>query len=214
MTVTYIPAESPLAGAIQNDTDVKTSNTVDGHIQHVILSDTVGNPAVDDVSGANVFVDFAHHELHEGDHFSYISAQDLTNAQVVSFLITTPNTTKWGHFSFDVSAEGEFDLKMYEGATPDADGSAVSAPAVINRNRNSVTAATLTITSPTLGAGSRGTLIAVYHSGGRQIGGTSGTGSEIILKQNTKYWFDLTNATALNNYVSWVVDWYEHTSNA
>ena len=36
--------------------------------------------------------------------------------------------------------------------------------------------------------------------------------SEIILKQNTKYWFDLTNiASPATNFISWTVSWYEHT---
>lgn len=181
------------------------------HQMNVVLAD-----ATDAVTNAVTTVSYEHHEVHSGSHFSYNNAQDLTNGQTVSFLVVTPDTTKWSHFGFLLDGEAEFDLQMFEDATPDADGSAVSSPAVINSNRNSATTPTLTITSgPTVGGGSKGTLIKRWHSGnGKQAGGSAGTGSEVVLKQNTKYWFDLTNSTTSNNFLSWDVEWYEHTDKA
>jgi hypothetical protein len=171
------------------------------------------NISLDNATGALPTMFYGHHELHEGNYFSYTSALDLTNAQTISYLLTTPNTTKWSHFGFELNGQAEFDVKIYEGATPDVVGSAVSNPAVINNNRNSDTVNTLTITSPTLGAGARGTLIMNIHAGSGKAGtGSAGSGEEKILKQNTKYWIDLKNETTSNNYISWVIGWYEHTN--
>ena len=175
---------------------------------------SVFQAAVDGTTTALKTINYAHHEVHEGDHFDYISTQDLTNGQVISFVVVTPNTTKWAHFGFLLSAESEFSLDVYEGATPTANGTVVSAPAVINSNRNSTNVHTTRIYhTPTLGGGSKGTLIKKWHGGsGKQVGGTAGTQAELILKQNTKYWFDITNMTANNNFVDWIVEWYEHTN--
>ena len=168
----------------------------------------------DSTTGAMSTVDYAHHEVHSGSYFEYVNAQELTNAQTVSFVVVTPNTTKWAHFGFEIEGEAEFDLQMFEGATPSAVGTVVSAPAVINANRNvSDVHTTLIYHTPTLGGGSKGTLIRRFHSGsGKAAGGKAGTPNEIILKQNTKYWFDLTNATSSDNWISWYIAWYEHTN--
>lgn len=173
------------------------------------------NVIIDPLSGALIEIDFAHHELHEGDHFSYTNAEDIGNSATVSFTLTTPNTTKWSHLGFNVSAEAEFDLQIFEGATGlTSSGTVVSNPAVINDNRNSTNANTMIIRSgPTLGGGSKGTLIKRFHGGsGKLTGGTAGTGEELILKQNTIYWIDLLNSTTSNNFIGWIVEWYEHTS--
>ncbi|MDA3939816.1 MAG: hypothetical protein PF693_10965 [Spirochaetia bacterium] len=170
--------------------------------------------STDPFSQAHLTIDYVHHEIHEGDFFEYVNAQDLTNGQVLSFLVVTPDTTKWPHFGFLIGAEAEFDLKMYEDATPDSDGDLVTAPAVENSNRNSANVNTTLIYGvPVLGAGSRGTLLRQWHgASGKNTGGKAGTSSEIILKQNTKYWFDITNSTVSDNFINWVVSFYEHTN--
>ena len=180
----------------------------------VMVSSDVLSSAVDGTTTALKTIDYAHHEAHDGSHFTYISTLELTNAQVVSFVVVTPNTTKWAHFGFLLTGAAELSLDVYEAATPAANGTLVSAPAVINNNRNSGTVHTTHIYhTPTLGGGSKGTIIKKWHGGaGRKVGGQAGTAQEIILKQNTKYWFDITNMTANNNFVDWIVEWYEHTN--
>lgn len=181
----------------------------------VVSTDSDGNPfTVDEATGALTTIDYAHHEVHEGSHFSYTNAQDLTNAQTISFTLVTPNTARWSHFGFEVNGEAEYDIQIFEGATSLGNvGTPVTNPAVINDNRNSPTTNTLVINAtPTLGGGSKGTLIKRLHAGsGKQDGGVAGTGHELILKQNTIYWVDVTNATTSNNFISWEVGWYEHT---
>ena len=46
---------------------------------------------------------------------------------------------------------------------------------------------------------------------GKAIGGGDRGTHEFILKPATKYLFRVTNSTASDNYMSVILDWYEHT---
>lgn len=176
---------------------------------------TILSNAVDGVTTAIKTIDYVHHEAHSGSYFEYVNSIDLAGSATISFVIVTPDTTKYAHFGFSVDAELEFDLQVFEGASPEANGSIASNPAVINANRNvSDVHTTLLYTGPTLGAGSKGTLIRHWHGGsGKDIGGKAGSSQELILKRNTKYWIDLTNiATPAANFISIFAGWYEHTN--
>jgi hypothetical protein len=178
-------------------------------------ADSDYNINTDDLSRALVSVDFVHHEVHEGEHFSYTNAQDLGNGATVSFTLTTPNSTRLSHFGLEFNGESEYDVQLFEGATGlTSSGTVVTNPAVINDNRNSANVNTMVVRSgPTLGGGAKGALIKRFHVGsGRAVGGPSGTGQEIVLKVNTIYWIDILNETALNNFISWIISWYEHIS--
>jgi hypothetical protein len=178
-------------------------------------ADSRYNIATDDLGRALIAVDFAHHEVHEGEHFSYTNAQDLGNGATISFTLTTPNSAIWSHLGLEINGEAEYEVQLFEGATGlTSSGTIVTNPAVINSNRNSANTNTLIVRgTPTLGAGSKGTLIRNFHAGsGKSSGGIAGTGQENILKQNTIYWLDLINFTTSNNYLSWIIEWYEHIS--
>jgi len=206
-------ASLPLpAGASTSAKQLAENHEVD--VQMKTGDSTYETPRLDSITHAQNTIDYAHHEIHAGSSYEYANALDFTNAETKSFLLVTPDTTKWIHFIFEVAGEAEFNVNFYEAATPDADGAAVTAPAVINKNRNSNNTPGLVFTSaPTLGGGSKGTLIRVHHSGsGKQTGGQVRGTAELILKQDTKYWVDITNSTTSNNFISWMVGWYEHTS--
>lgn len=168
---------------------------------------------VDSTTQVNTFIEYAHHEVHAGSSFEHTDAEDFTTGETKSFLLITPDTKKWAHFYFDAVGELEYNIDFYEDATPDNDGGLVQDPPVINRNRNqSANTCTMCIYSnPTVGGGSKGSLIRQHHAGsGKKSGGDSRSAGEIILKQNTKYWVDITNSTTSNNYIGWSVIWYEH----
>ena len=187
---------------------LKTTEQEDGTLALCVALDD----AIDPTTNALTTIDYGHHEIHSGSHFCYSNAVDMTNAQVLSFLVVTPNTTKWAHFGFNLDGQAEYGLDVYIDATPDTVGAEVSAPGIINNNNNSSTVPTVKIyESPTQGGGSKGTLISRHHAGsGKSNGGVAGSGNERILKQNTKYWVDLTNHTTSNNFIGWNVEWYEH----
>ena len=161
--------------------------------------------------GIFVTEDIAHEEIHEGHHYAYVNAQDVGGSSTISFLMVVPDTVYVPHFLFSLQGESEFDLQIFEGATPQANGTLVTNPGIFNRNRNKPDNNGMKIySSPTLGAGSKGTLLERFHTGsGRQIGGEARGNSEIVLRRNTKYWADLANLSATANFLSWVVDWYE-----
>lgn len=180
-----------------------------------------GNPlSIDDLTRALITVDYAHHEVHEGSHYLYINAQNVAASTTIPFTIVTPNSAKEAHFGFIVQGEAEWDLQIFEGATGlTSAGTPVSNPAVVNNNRNSSKVNTTILNgSPILGGGSKGTLIVRKHAGASGPSaaadqtGQAGTGEEIILKRNTTYWIDLSNIDTGTNWLSWVVEWYEHTN--
>lgn len=170
--------------------------------------------AIDCSTNTMPVLDEALHKINCGEAYEYTSASELGSGVTASFLITTPNTTKWGHFVYEFDSELEVEVRFYETATPDSDGTTVSAPSVINKDRNSGNTNGITLKgAPTVGAGSKGTLIRLHHTGsGKKIGGSSREKEKLILKQNTKYWVDLENLGGANNWVSWIVSWTEHTN--
>lgn len=153
-------------------------------------------------------IDFAHHEIHEGDAFTASYKVDVANGANLDLLIVTPNTDKRIHFTYVVEVELETDGAFYENVTATA-GTAVAA---YNRDRNSLTAATLVVTHTPSAITEGTTIIRSGHYGsGKTIGGNDRTVNEIILKKNTKYLLRLTNVIAnATNYMSVRLNWYEH----
>lgn len=158
-------------------------------------------------------IDYAHHEIHEGDMYSYCEVNDLANGAVRDLLIVTPNTTKWAHMFVQVESESETDYKFYEAPTTTGDGTGVVEQ---NRNRNVANANTTVIShTPTIAGGSEGTLLCHKHWGaGKGSGGGDRSINEWVLKQNTKYLVRITNATTGANQVATELHWYEHTNKA
>lgn len=153
-------------------------------------------------------IDFAHHEIHEGDAFTASYKVDVANGANLDLLFVTPNTDKRIHFTYVIEVELETDGLLYENVTATV-GTAVAA---YNRDRNSLTAATLVVTHTPSAITAGTTIIRSGHYGsGKTIGGNDRTVNEIILKKNTKYLLRLTNVIAnATNYMSVRLNWYEH----
>lgn len=159
-------------------------------------------------------VDYAHHEVHAGSHFTFIATDgDLDAAAVLDFIITTPNTTKWAHMLLHAYGALHTKAYLYETTTHGTD----AAQTAYNNNRNSATTPTVTIHTSD-DAGADGTLIASTEFGidtgngsNRVFGGGESRGEgEWILKQNTKYLVRIESQTD-NNVVALTIAWYEHT---
>lgn len=167
-------------------------------------------PLISDLtSHALTTIDYGHHEIHQGDHFYIKNWIDLTNGQVLDFLVVTPDTTKWTHVVVEFAFEAEANVVVYEGTTTSANGASVT---VYNRNRNSATSnTTLVYAAPTVTG--VGTQVAAYKAGsGRGAGGTVRANQELVIKQNTKYLIRITNDVTTNNWCDYLADWYEHTN--
>jgi len=166
---------------------------------------------IDQSTNAVKTIDYAHAEIHAGDHYFYTDHVTLNSAGVQDYLITTPDTAKWGHFSFlkDGSAITQFEL--FEAT----DKTGTTLQSVFNNNRNSVKTPGVTIHKGTSGGTTDGTRLIYYKSGSdtNQSKGSSGTRNdeEINFKQNTKYIFRITSGSN-NNLCNVQFYWYEHTN--
>ena len=167
----------------------------------------------DSIFKITIVIDTGHHEIHEGDHYMYSDQVDLPNMGTQGYLITTPNTTKWSHFLWKVSGAIGARVELFEGTAK----TGTTLQTTYNNNRNSPNVAGTIIhkgVSGSVGVGD-GTLIHISGFGSGSAGGESGEttrDTEVILKQNTKYIFRVTNRGTNSNKVNIHFDWYEHTS--
>lgn len=146
--------------------------------------------------------------VHAGSAFLVSVAQDIAASANLDLLFVTPNTTKWAHLTLTVQVEGEMILYVYE----DTDSTGGAAVTAHNRNRNSGTSSVLTVTSgPTVTTPGTTILSAILGSGNRTGGGAE-EGGDIVLKQNTKYLFRITNTIAQAKWVSLIITWCEYTN--
>lgn len=154
-------------------------------------------------------IDFAHHEIHDGSSFTASFQQDIANGGNMDILIVTPNSTKYAHFTYAIEVELETNMFLYEAPTATAAANPIVA---YNRNRNSLTEATVVVTHTPTGITTGSTIIRQNHLGsGKTVGGDDRTVNEFILKKNTKYLLRLTNLVAnATNYCSVRLNWYEH----
>lgn len=178
---------------------------------------------IDLATTASTGIDYAHHEIHGGSMFYVMySVVDLgamlTPNDTITLDFTTPNTTKWAHFTFSVAGSADWRVRLIEAPTGGA-GTPTGQIAILNHDRNSTKTSTLIGSAAgnvnydsTLATGGT-TLWDQYleGSGGPQAGGSStGARDERILKQNTKYQLSLYGTDA--NPATLYMDWYEHTS--
>jgi hypothetical protein len=166
---------------------------------------------VDEETGANVSMDFAHFKVHSGDHFMYTDSVEIASGGTQDYLITTPNTTKWAHMTFYLDGSAITQFQLYEGS----DKTGTTGQTVGNSNRNSLTIATITIHKGTSGGTTDGSLLHSYKGGSAtnqaKDSTDTGNGEKIILKQNTKYSLRITSGTNAN-LTNVRLEWYEHTN--
>ncbi len=172
------------------------------------------NVRIDPSTSSLQVVDYEHHELHAGSHFTYSQIDaDFDIADAVELLIVTPDTTKWAHMVVDVEAALDTNVKLYEGSTHTVD----AAQTARNNNRNSETSNTTTINTHN-NDGADGTLIfesqfGISTGGGanKLTGGGAVRGAqEWILKQDESYLLVVTSGSD-NSSLSIKLSWYEHT---
>ncbi len=165
----------------------------------------------DPVSASLVVVEMDHHEIHEGDFYRAVDSVALGIGDVATFIVVTPNTTKWLHMRPSVNVTAESTVVLYENVTYTG---GTSVPALnANRNSGNTSGATLVKQVTTLTTGSAVALSNHLLGSNRTDGGKTDP-DEWILKQNTTYCLEVTNeAAGTNNCVVELV-WYEHTSAA
>jgi len=165
----------------------------------------------DDTSDAQTTIDFPHHEIHEGDHFSAECFQTLGSGGTQAFIVTTPNSLKMSHMLWEADTTGAMEFKLYEWGSTSTGGTSVLP---VNSNRNSTTLATTTLEyDPTIA--DIGTQLAckawgVTGNPSRTIGGEARGEHEFVLGTNRKYIYHFKSNSA-DNVFSYHGNWYEHT---
>lgn len=194
VSVSNFPVTQPVSGAVEIQGFNGTSNRT---------------AELDEITRALVFLDYAHHEVHEGDSFYFNENLALGNGASQDYLFTTPNSAKRAHWGYEFDAiDAGVTLNIYEAS----DRAGTTLQTVFNRDRNSISANTTTLHKGVSGGTTDGTNIGTRRAGARTIGRQFGTSGERILKENTKYIVRLTNLSTATNNVWVEFNWYEHTN--
>jgi len=174
-----------------------------------ISNGTLKIPRLDNSTESIQTIEYEHHEIHAGTHF-YICGynSELSNNEELNYVVTTPNTTKWAHMTFDFASTLGASLQVFEGTGSVVSGTTAT---IYNNNRNSATTSTLNVIQNPTSVFS-GTQISGYLAGANRVSGFNSRDREMVLKQNTKYLFKFISL-ANSNSLSYCGEWYEHTDN-
>ena len=175
------------------------------------MSWTTRGTGIDKSTAATETIDYAHHEIHSGDHYYVEGYTTISTDGVLKVALVTPNTAKWAHLTWDISSNGMLTSEFYEDAEGISGGSEVTP---LNNNRNSSNTSSITLTSGVTATGD-GTLISKSKWGGTGFkvvtGGAGARADELVLKQDTTYLRKFISGSD-NNIISFKAMWYEHTS--
>ena len=181
--------------------------------------DTGRTAALDNSTDSLQVINYEHHEIHSGSHYFVVGYADLALNHVLDFTWQMPNTTKWTHWSWNISTESETLWQVYEGAT--ATNPLANTITPLNSNRNSANTSGTTMKSEdqaNLAAAnadtdvSGATLIMSGISGAGRDGGEEHRKHEVVLYQNVLYCMRATASTA--GFINFSMQWYEHTDKA
>ncbi len=158
-----------------------------------------------------------HHEVHSEDSYDFIDVVDLSVNNVFDIQFTTPDTTKWGHWTVEVDAENEVEWFIYENVTINTPGTAI---VILNKDRNSGNTSGMVakgITNTSVANANTATAVAgattIAHGiigAGKKVGGGAGVRLERLMKQNEDY--SVRFVATVAGYINYDVEWYEHTN--
>jgi hypothetical protein len=165
----------------------------------------------DEMTGAIPFIEWEHHEIHEGDHFFYTDAVTLGSAATQSYVLITPNHPKRLHITFSMTGSAITQCELGEGG----DRTPTTLQTVYNSDRDSSNGSLAKLYKDYTGGATSGTVIWKMKSGAAAGASrspmTAERSAEIILKTNCQYVFTFTSGTA-DNLVNIQLNWYSHSS--
>ena len=131
------PAQAPhvsslgalrIGGDPDNPADVLT---------YALVSDTVSKPVRADASThALESIEYAHHVLHDGNHYFLEGHTSLGIAGTLYVKLVTPNTARWGHLFWQMNSSGILTTTLDEDATGGMAGGLREVIHANNRNVN------------------------------------------------------------------------------
>lgn len=206
--------EVDVVAAADDSTDLEDAS---GLVTNAVLNGRISNTAIrplriDSSTHSIQTIEYEHHEVHSGSNFKTCDVQSV-DTTTMKWQITTPAGTKYSHVVFDIEGTGEISILITEGSDR-IDGTALTE---INRNRvgTPTVAGTIVTRTPTGGNTDGATAILLRRTGATGVGGKTLTGggsrgmNEFVLKPGTKYVVAVETFAAI--YVSFLVDFYEHT---
>ena len=164
----------------------------------------------DPISRIPVYVDFAHHQIHEGETYtaSYLISALANNAsQDFRMTVGTASpTSKTPHLISEIIGDGAAEIYLYEGGTVTG-GTAMTA---YNRNRNSTNVATMEVThTPSVSALGDPIWIGLLTGSKNSTGSSERALNEWDLKSSTTYMLRVTSKAATGIKAVVRLDWYE-----
>jgi len=102
---------------------------------------SITNNGIDSSTQSLNNVAYEHHEIHQGSHYYIEGFTTIQSGASVLIGLTTPNTSKWSHFTWGISSNGVLTSMLYE----DAGISGGVAVTPLNNNRNSSNTSDITI---------------------------------------------------------------------
>jgi len=191
----------------------------DGSVNSRLLGSGGYSLGYDKSSKAVTSIDYAHHELHDGNHYNIRGFSAPINSGVFfTWCVTTPNGSKWAHMTYQIEGTTQTEIYVYEGAN--CSGGTAITPR--NNNRNAGDNSILTIKQGAVISGTNGLLasgtLIESHSKGFE-GATPSKASvnaevtredEMILKSGTTYVY-VVKSVGTGNILDFAGTWYEHT---
>lgn len=166
----------------------------------------------DPISRIPVMMDFAHHQLHEGETYQYAFYGAVNNTSK-DFRLLVPNvaaTTRTPHLVLEYISDATSFLYLYEGPTWTSGGT--EATTIYNRNRNSTNTPGMKIYAAGGTALTNNTTGTLLYTGwtiasARASVTSDRSLSEWDLKANTEYMVRITTGGQANCLLR--MDWYE-----
>jgi hypothetical protein len=168
----------------------------------------------DGITGAPMIIDYAHHETHDGNSFWCYQNQTIDLGDVINIGATMPNTEKWLHLLLDVRATSAATFSILEDCTALAGGNGAATASNFNRNSSNASGAGFisgyTDLNPVTATGGNTIWDEILNTA-IKVSTSRQNNTEIIMKQNSKYLFEVTSA-GNGNTITLLLTWYEHTN--
>ncbi len=167
----------------------------------------------DPISRIPVFIDYAHHQVHEGETYSVVQligtvANDANKDYRITTGSVTP-TTRTPHWVHEVIADSSSEVYFYEAST----GGTVTggtAMTVQNRNRNSTNVAvTAVYENPSVTATGALLWVGMLTGSKNAVGSSDRSLDEWDLKPSATYLLRVTSRNAQGSKVVVRMNWYE-----
>jgi len=201
---------------------VRTSNSNSTTIEvnmgiPVQISDGDRIASIDKNTNTLQTIAYYHHEIHSGSAYRVWAQESVTANATHTIALLTPNSTKRIHLESRVSTANSSALYLYEMPNAPTANGTPRTPRNANRNYADNSSVQFVFEDSTLNLTANITLAHAHigSTGARpndpSFGGASESRKEWVLKQNTWYALQVTDASESAQEMSIVLDWYEHT---